>query len=277
MFALIALVMAFAAPATDEALFALYLGPDQLDGVDREALLVRIDGQEIPVPLPGADAAPEKPIFERFIAAGDHSVDVELRLAGRSKVFDYVDGYRLTLRGHLVIQARAGEVVAFKGNVVRDSRPFVAWEDRHHLVLAATSYRSARVAVAGETAVAPTVPAPPPAAASVTCSLEPVTFGFDQATLTPEVSLALDQFAACVGTTGGAIRLEGHCDVRGNAAYNQRLGQRRADAVAAYLRGRMAAAIRLSTRSWGKSQPRCEEASEACHARNRRVEAIRED
>jgi peptidoglycan-associated lipoprotein len=73
------------------------------------------------------------------------------------------------------------------------------------------------------------------------------------------------------------VRLEGHCDVRGSAAYNQQLGDRRADAVVKYLRKKGLAAVRLSKLSWGKSRPLCEEATEACHARNRRVEAILAD
>jgi peptidoglycan-associated lipoprotein len=70
------------------------------------------------------------------------------------------------------------------------------------------------------------------------------------------------------------VRLEGHCDRRGSAGYNQALGQRRADAVVKFLRERGVAAARLTSGSLGKSRPLCDEESEACHARNRRVEAL---
>jgi peptidoglycan-associated lipoprotein len=266
--------------AGDDALVELYLGPHQTDGVALKQLVVRLDGKELALPDPGG--APERPVIEVPISSGPHGVDVEIQLDGHSGFFSYLDEYRFKLRGHLDVAARSGEVAAVKVAVLRTSGFMVPWESRYRLSLSATSYPSDRVAAA--TAPAST-PSPTPVMASVTaeapqaatpvaCALDPVLFPFDRTTLTATSMEALDRFAACLGRTTRAVRLEGHCDVRGSAAYNQQLGERRADAVVKYLRKKGLAAVRLSKLSWGKSKPLCEETTEACHARNRRVEAI---
>lgn len=285
--ALILLSVPTLALAGDDALLELYLGPHQTDGVALKQVVVRLDGKEFTLPAPGG--APGKPVVEVPMASGPHGVDVEILLDGHSGVFSYLDEYRFTLRGHLDVAARSGEVAAVKVAVLRTSGFLVPWESRYHLALSATSYPSDRVAAAtapGSTPVPVPVPVPvmaavtaaaPQAAAPVACTLDPVLFAFDRATLTAQSMEALDRFAACLGQTTRAVRLEGHCDVRGSAQYNQQLGEKRADAVVKYLRKKGLAAVRLSKISWGKSRPLCEEATGACHARNRRVEAILAD
>jgi peptidoglycan-associated lipoprotein len=111
----------------------------------------------------------------------------------------------------------------------------------------------------------------------VTCTLEAVLFDFDQVALKARSIQALDRFATCLGKGNRSIRLEGHSDVRGDAEYNQLLGDRRADAVATYLGAHGVAEARLSKRSFGTKRPLCGEATEACYARNRRVEAVLSD
>lgn len=68
------------------------------------------------------------------------------------------------------------------------------------------------------------------------------------------------------------LRVEGHTDVRGDASHNQRLSQRRAQAVADYLRGHGFESIQFEAVGNGASQPLCSEDTAACHDRNRRVE-----
>lgn len=68
------------------------------------------------------------------------------------------------------------------------------------------------------------------------------------------------------------LRVEGHADVRGSAADNQRLSERRARAVAEYLRTHGFASITFEPVGYGKTQPLCSEDTDACHERNRRVE-----
>lgn len=147
----------------------------------------------------------------------------------------------------------------------------------------ATATPAAAPAHAAPPAPAPAAPAPsepPPAAPRATqagCNLDPVRFEFDKSTLTADAERSLDRFAACLATTTHSIRLEGHGDARGTDQLNEWFGDERARAVAAYLREKGVDARRLSTRYFGKSRPLCTEVTEACYARNRRVEAIRRD
>ncbi|CAN5209252.1 porin OmpA [soil metagenome] len=61
-------------------------------------------------------------------------------------------------------------------------------------------------------------------------------FGFDRSEIKPEGRAALDKFASDTrGTQFEVIVVEGHTDRLGTPAYNQKLSQRRADAVKAYL------------------------------------------
>ena len=91
-------------------------------------------------------------------------------------------------------------------------------------------------------AVAPApMPAPMPAPViaperrRVSFSAESL-FGFDQSAIKPEGRAALDKFASDTrGTQFEVIVVEGHTDRLGTSAYNQKLSQRRADAVKDYL------------------------------------------
>ena len=85
-------------------------------------------------------------------------------------------------------------------------------------------------------AAAPVAPViAPPARRRVSFSAESL-FTFDKSDLRPEGKAALDKFAAELGGTQfDMITVEGHTDRLGSQAYNQRLSQRRADAVKGYL------------------------------------------
>ena len=64
--------------------------------------------------------------------------------------------------------------------------------------------------------------------------------------------------------------IEGHCDQRGTDEYNRALGERRANAVRAYLTGRGVADNRLRTVSYGKDKPAVEGSGEEVWKKNRR-------
>jgi outer membrane protein OmpA-like peptidoglycan-associated protein len=277
---LVLLVAGARASAAGEAPLAFHLGPVETDGAVLGEVAVRLDGRELHVRLPAGPASTE-PIAEVSADLGRHAVDVEVRLDGHNDIFTYVDQYRFSMRGHLDLPLHRGYVTTVRVGVLRNAGMFRRWEDRYRLTLEATSLRSA---LAG--AVEPPVPDPapvrdaPPARdrrPAATCTLAPVGFAFDRADLTREARRALDTFAACLGTSSRAVRVEGHCDLRGSTVYNPLLGQRRADAVVTYLRQRGATEVRFSSRSWGASRPLCTEDTKACHARNRRVEAVLED
>lgn len=109
-----------------------------------------------------------------------------------------------------------------------------------------------------------------------------VTFDFDQASLRPEGRSALDTLVRLIEAEGGSgtIAIEGHTDSVGEDAYNQRLSERRAEAVRDYLVERGVPAARLRTSGFGASRPVADNTrpdgsdNEAGRQRNRRVEVV---
>ena len=69
--------------------------------------------------------------------------------------------------------------------------------------------------------------------------------------------------------------IEGHCDERGSTEYNLGLGDRRAAAVKQYLVSLGVSASQLSTVSFGKEKPFCQEHGEPCWQQNRRGHFVR--
>lgn len=86
----------------------------------------------------------------------------------------------------------------------------------------------------------------------------PVNFGFDQADVRDEDRAVLDRFAAVVSQyyPGAVVTVEGFTDPAGSAAYNRRLGQRRAEAVKDYLVQQGLLGDRIRTVSYGESADR---------------------
>lgn len=68
------------------------------------------------------------------------------------------------------------------------------------------------------------------------------------------------------------LRIEGHADQRGSTEYNLALGQRRAEAVRAWLGAYGIDASRFTTLSYGKERPLDDGSGETALARNRRAE-----
>jgi hypothetical protein len=73
---------------------------------------------------------------------------------------------------------------------------------------------------------------------------------------------------------GLSARIEGHADMRGNAADNEDLAARRAHSVANRLRSLGVRSQRMDVRSYGSRRPVRTGQSAADHARNRRVELV---
>ncbi|HZH28085.1 MAG TPA: outer membrane beta-barrel protein [Azospirillaceae bacterium] len=118
-------------------------------------------------------------------------------------------------------------------------------------------------------------PAPAPAPAVRQAQTYLVFFDFDSAELTPA---ARDTIATAANTvrSGGVARIEvvGHTDTAGSPQYNQRLGQRRADAVRTEMVRRGVAQNTITTRSAGESQLRVPTADGVREAQNRRAEIV---
>jgi outer membrane protein OmpA-like peptidoglycan-associated protein len=107
----------------------------------------------------------------------------------------------------------------------------------------------------------PPPPPPPPPAPAGPCiqegALEGVYFDFNKADVKPEFNPTLNDLSDKLAKecTTAELVLNGHTDGKGTDAYNMKLGQRRADAVKKYLVEHGVAESRLSTQSFGESQP----------------------
>ena len=100
-----------------------------------------------------------------------------------------------------------------------------------------------------------------------------VFFQYDSDEITPEAEQKLaDKAAVLRANPGVRIRISGHCDQRGSTEYNLALGQRRAEAVRAYLMNLGVDGGRLATISYGEEKPLEEGDSDDAMAHNRRAE-----
>lgn len=119
-------------------------------------------------------------------------------------------------------------------------------------------------------AAAPAAPAPRPAViAAVVPAAEAVKplpqkisfsgdalFAFDKSVLKPEGKVMLDDLARQLGgATYDNILATGHTDRFGGNAYNQKLSERRADAVKDYLVSKDVPASRINAQGRGEEQP----------------------
>jgi OOP family OmpA-OmpF porin len=112
-------------------------------------------------------------------------------------------------------------------------------------------------------------PAPPPPAPKPVAKPEPkkpavltVTstglFEFNQATLTPEARTRLDSEVVAKARDFGDVshvQIDGHADRLGSPQYNQRLSERRAETVRAYLVSKGFDTSRMETIGFGKTNP----------------------
>lgn len=140
----------------------------------------------------------------------------------------------------------------------------------------------AKVAAAASAAPAPATPATPkPAGGKVTLDADTL-FDFNKADLRPAGKAALDDFLEKMkGIDPEVIIAVGHADRFGSDDYNQRLSERRAAAVKAYLMSKGVDSNRIHTEGRGEKQPvtkagECDGAKSAktiaCLQPDRRVE-----
>jgi peptidoglycan-associated lipoprotein len=101
--------------------------------------------------------------------------------------------------------------------------------------------------------------------------LADVFFALDQSVISNDARNSLTQNATWLKRwTNMRISVEGHADERGTAEYNLGLGERRANAVKAYLVELGVPGDRIVVVSKGKEAPFCTESNEACWQQNRR-------
>ncbi|WPN56837.1 MULTISPECIES: OmpA family protein [unclassified Pseudomonas] len=117
-------------------------------------------------------------------------------------------------------------------------------------------------------------PAEPEAAKSEVITLSSnVLFAYNKSNLTPEAHSQLDSLMAKLQSADVvSIKVVGHTDSQGSDAYNQKLSERRASSVAAYLLSQGLAPNKLTSEGRGESQPVADNDTEEGRAQNRRVE-----
>ncbi len=151
---------------------------------------------------------------------------------------------------------------------------------------ASTSAESAQPAVA-ETTPPPEAPPPAPAPATapqasarppqIACAPIKVHFALDSDQLYDSEKPLLDRTAKCLQQNDAQrVSIVGNADERGTVAYNEALGQRRAETVAHYLESKGAAPTQVeAVVSHGEESPLCRQSSLKCWQLNRRT-AVRE-
>ncbi|MEN0075239.1 MAG: OmpA family protein [Paracraurococcus sp.] len=117
--------------------------------------------------------------------------------------------------------------------------------------------------------VAPAAPAPAVARTYL------VFFDWDKATLTERARQIIAEAAgASRRVQSTRIEVAGHADRSGSAAYNQRLSQRRADAVAAELVRQGVSRSEIAVSAYGETRPLVPTADGVREPQNRRVEIV---
>lgn len=100
-----------------------------------------------------------------------------------------------------------------------------------------------------------------------------VNFDFNKATLRPEAYPILFNAVQVLQTNPDMkVEIQGHTDSIASEEYNMKLGQQRAQTVYDYLVSHGVASSRLSTKSYGETQPVADNATAAGRQINRRVE-----
>jgi outer membrane protein OmpA-like peptidoglycan-associated protein len=84
-----------------------------------------------------------------------------------------------------------------------------------------------------------------------------VLFDFDKSNIRPDAADALKQAAGILKARAkGPVRVEGHTDAKGNAAYNQKLSEARANAVKKWLMEKEGlSAMNFTTKGFGATKP----------------------
>ncbi len=101
--------------------------------------------------------------------------------------------------------------------------------------------------------------------------LKDIHFGYNDYTIQPQDNDILRANADWLQQNRTSrVQVEGHCDDRGSEEYNIALGAKRAQAAKDYLQTLGIDAGRISTISYGKELPICQDHTEDCWSQNRR-------
>jgi outer membrane protein OmpA-like peptidoglycan-associated protein len=101
---------------------------------------------------------------------------------------------------------------------------------------------------------------------------EKILFGFDRSDLSAGASTNLNKLVEVLKAYPDTdIEIQGHTDSKGADDYNMKLSERRASAVANYLRGKGVATGRVRIKGYGETAPVASNDTEDGRAQNRRV------
>ncbi len=109
--------------------------------------------------------------------------------------------------------------------------------------------------------------------------IEDAYFDYDKATLRADAIQALQKDSnelrdILKDYPDYKLTIEGHADERGSAEYNMALGQSRAEAAKNYLVQVGIPAQQLNVITYGKAKPVCQESTESCWQKNRRIHIV---
>lgn len=171
--------------------------------------------------------------------------------------------FPLEYRGGRVLYELYGQGMVLKQKYVSDDDGIAVWMDDDGEVYATVLFPvgSARLGWAGKGHY-----------------LETVYFDFDRFNLGQHAKAALARNTDYLKKHPSLrATVEGHTDWMGTDAYNMKLGEKRAQAVANYLTQSGVPAARLKTESYGESRPAADNQSAEGRARNRRAELKAEE
>jgi len=107
---------------------------------------------------------------------------------------------------------------------------------------------------------------------AVASQFQAVYFDYDSAQVASSERSKLEIIADYLRSNSGVgLIVEGHCDERGSNDYNLSLGERRAQAVRAYIVGLGISADQIKTVSYGEEQPAASGHDEESWSQNRRA------
>ena len=102
-----------------------------------------------------------------------------------------------------------------------------------------------------------------------------ILFGFDKADLGENAKGSLDELVTILNKYPDTnIEIQGHTDDTGTDSYNLGLSERRANAVAAYLRSKNISSSRLTIKGFGETAPKYANTDEDSRSMNRRVDFL---
>ena len=99
-------------------------------------------------------------------------------------------------------------------------------------------------------------------------------FAFDKFSISTDMQADISTGVSVANNAGNnfSVKLEGNCDEWGSDEYNFALGLKRANAVKKSLISEGVDADRISMVSYGESNPSCNEKTQDCWSKNRRVD-----